>query len=50
MGLERELHPKIIENRGWVTWFREKQKKKKKEKISLVENENIQGEGIPGAV
>lgn len=50
MGLERELHPKIIENRGWVTWFRGKQKKKKKEKTSLVENENIQGEGIPGAV
>lgn len=32
MGLERELHPKIIENRGWVTWFREKQKKKKRKK------------------
>lgn len=29
MGLEGELHPKIIENRGWVTWFRGKQKKKK---------------------
>lgn len=42
MGLEGELHPKIIENRGWVTWFRGKQKKKKEK--NTTGNENIQEE------